>query len=549
MFHGTLTIVTRIRASRVEALEALLAEVEGRIGAGQEHPFQGLEGLYFARWGILSPTLDGQRYLVFGADFSTESRWRRQSVKAFLHRWVSGLAERRLEAGAQAFEAIYRGCVGYPSRGLRKPTRVREFLRANAVAYTARHVDFAYRVETAEGMRQSLKLSEAVEHHLNTHQDRLERLIATGDGWEARIHEELRERLGPSEPALSDPDWKRRWNQARRAAARATLTYPPLRYLAALPTVGLLKGAQATSKGLKTLARRLGARGEEARVGTGELRRAREPQGPVQNPMIHIATLEPGWARWLALWVTLRSVNLRLARYTVGLNHIRSIHCARWVLLAHPRGKRRGLWQRKTRRLLFFSNYDGSWESYIDSFVDDDDVRRFLVEIWKGTEAFPRREPGRPFVAPFKAWIRQKQVPTRVWYSAHLHGAEGRVEPSIADLHHTLRLRRLLAQEAGAPEARAALGAFLSRGVFAPEGHVMTARESLTQFLARAERREHVRTRSIPDAGAVEGSPAAASVSSQARGKTRRVAPRGHPGAAAARVQAHGGHLLPALAD
>ncbi|HVG60631.1 MAG TPA: hypothetical protein VNA24_18890, partial [Hyalangium sp.] len=420
MLHGTLTIVTKIRPSKVATLEALLKDVHEGIRLGEAHPFEGVKGLYFARWGILAPGPDGERLLAFGADFSAEDGRYRKRMKEFLERFVGTLHEHRREPGPRAFDAIYRCCQGYPAKGLRKPTRVLEFLQAHSVPYTARHVDFAYRVETAEGMRRLLAMSEGVEHYLNTARRELEGLAQDGVEGASRMRWKLHQRFQAREPALTDPEWQRRWDVARLGAARATLLYPPLRYLVALPLVGLFSTISVIEKKVRGVLRR---RGREASQVQGKRalavqRFTREQQGSVQNPMIHVATLEPGISARIALWLTLRSVNVRLLRYVVGLNHIRAIHCARWVLLKHRRGGKGSLFRPRAHRLLFFSNYDGSWEAYIDSFVDDPEVKAFLVRIWSGTEDFPKARKDRPFVEPFKAWIQQQQVPTRVWYSA-----------------------------------------------------------------------------------------------------------------------------------
>jgi hypothetical protein len=538
MLHGTLTLVTKIRPSRVERLEALLKDVDQRIREGQEHPFEQVEGLYFGRWGILSPGADGERLLVLGLDFSTEDGRYRKRVKAFLARFVDTLAEHRRAPRARAFDAIYRCCQGYPARGLRKPTRVREFLQASSVHYTARHVDFAYRTETASGMRGLLALSEDIEHHLNASSRRLEGLARDGTHWSDQVRQELQERVPALRASLVDPEWKKRRERVRLGAARTTVLYPPFRYLVAFPTVGLFTVLGWVEKRVRGLLRHLnqGSADEASSRGAAAPRYRREPQGPVQNPMIHVATLEPGWGSQVALWMTLRSVNLRLKRYVVGLNHIRSIHCARWVLLKAPQRGKGALFRPKTCRLLFLSNYDGSWESYIDSFIDDPEIRAFLVEIWKDTEDFPARQSGRPFLEPFKAWIHQKQVHTSVWYSAHLHSPEGRLEPAITDLHHALRLRRLLASSDTSRQAEEELGSFLSRGVFSPEAPLLGTRELLSYILMRRapheqgrrlspRRKEHAESRALQRAAA---------------------APGRHPGPRAPRVQEHGRRLLPA---
>ncbi len=80
----------------------------------------------------------------------------------------------------------------------------------------------------------------------------------------------------------------------------------------------------------------------------------------VQNHMASITIVKPGWLRRTALWSVLWAVNLLArARATHGeLSGIPSIHFAHWSMIDNG------------RRLLFLSNFDGSWENYLDDFID-----------------------------------------------------------------------------------------------------------------------------------------------------------------------------------
>jgi hypothetical protein len=89
---------------------------------------------------------------------------------------------------------------------------------------------------------------------------------------------------------------------------------------------------------------------------------------------------------------------------------IDSIHCARWILIDGG------------RRLLFFSNYDGSWESYLGEFVDK--LSFWLTAVWSNTRRFPTTVGtfsgrGAKDEEWFKRWTRQRQLPTQVWYAAY----------------------------------------------------------------------------------------------------------------------------------
>ena len=131
----------------------------------------------------------------------------------------------------------------------------------------------------------------------------------------------------------------------------------------------------------------------------------------VQNQLTHIIDVKPGLFRLGTLRLVLWAINL-LARYQFNqgaLGGITSIHFARWALV--DGGK----------RLLFFSNYDGSWESYLGDFIDK--ASSGLTGVWSNTKGFPRTknlvEQGATDEERFKSWTRCNQLPTQLWYSAY----------------------------------------------------------------------------------------------------------------------------------
>ena len=111
---------------------------------------------------------------------------------------------------------------------------------------------------------------------------------------------------------------------------------------------------------------------------------------------------------------------LRLALAVIGFVHrvyynrgklggIPSIHFARWVLLP------------ERRELLFFSNFDGSYEGYLGDFIDGASIG--LNSIWGNTKTYPRTfglfGGGAQDEARFKTFGRNAQHPTLVWYAAY----------------------------------------------------------------------------------------------------------------------------------
>ena len=77
--------------------------------------------------------------------------------------------------------------------------------------------------------------------------------------------------------------------------------------------------------------------------------------------------------------------------------------------------------------LLFFSNYDGSWENYLGEFIDHASVG--LTAVWSSTESGTNRGfPDTQWLAlkggardeqRFKAFARNSQRRELIWYSAY----------------------------------------------------------------------------------------------------------------------------------
>ena len=131
----------------------------------------------------------------------------------------------------------------------------------------------------------------------------------------------------------------------------------------------------------------------------------------VQNQLTHLAELKPGLFRLLTLKLVLNGISF-LSKYIYNkgkLGEIPTIHYARWIIIDNG------------KRLLFMSNFDGSWESYLGDFVDK--AATGLTGIWSNTRGFPKTRflvsKGAKDEQRFKAWSREQQVHTDVWYSAY----------------------------------------------------------------------------------------------------------------------------------
>jgi deferrochelatase/peroxidase EfeB len=139
---------------------------------------------------------------------------------------------------------------------------------------------------------------------------------------------------------------------------------------------------------------------------------ARENQrGYAANHMISVTQRKPGVIRWVTARFAYWAVGQWAARrYPPGFfRTIGTIHFARWIT---PPG---------SPDVLFFSNYDFSWESYLEDFITR--AHDGLTAIWSNSIGFPRSQNlfqgGATDGERFKRYARHSMVPTRFWYCAY----------------------------------------------------------------------------------------------------------------------------------
>jgi len=166
----------------------------------------------------------------------------------------------------------------------------------------------------------------------------------------------------------------------------------------------------------------------------------------LQNQLTHLAYIKPGTLRWLLIRGVFFALQiLATSKYNKGkLGGIPSIHFARWVLLPN-------------RAVLFLSNFDSSWQSYLGDFIDQ--ASTGLTAVWSNTIGYPRAtwlvKAGSRDASRFLGWTREHQQPTQVWYSAY-------PGLSVVNINTNTEIRRGLAD----PDAMdAATWLFHLRGV------------------------------------------------------------------------------------
>lgn len=419
MHQGALTIIAKIKPEEVEDLRALLKGIGADVENNTIIPFAELATIHFARWVILDEAKDIHgKTIPPTLAFST-------NYDAPLNKHVDQL----VRVAGSGLDQIYSHCEGYPAEGHRTQDSIRPYLWDHMVDSSAFYVHA--RGRSVQQIRREAELRDAIEDFLDQ-QNAIE-------GWAGRDPRDVRKAIQTfvaSKPSLS-------W--ARTPAPPSTLAWNLKDYgsLAGivLGVIGMFIGLAAVlawviqflfelpifaGVGMFVLFAlappvawavilRIHERRDAQRATAGNrkhvLKIAEREDHMGQNQMTRVDDVKPGWFRRFTLRLVLFVANIA-ARYvfTRGeLVGVSTIHFARWIII--DRG----------RRLIFFSNYDGSWENYVGDFVDR--AARGLTAIWGNTYGCPnarwlildgaREEQG------FKRLTRDVQLPTEVWYSAY----------------------------------------------------------------------------------------------------------------------------------
>jgi hypothetical protein len=116
-----------------------------------------------------------------------------------------------------------------------------------------------------------------------------------------------------------------------------------------------------------------------------------------------------------------------------GLLGLSIIHFARWVIIKRDQWPDLGQGKQSLRNdyMLFCSNFNGTWDQYIDAFADG--IPDGLDLLWYSSTKYPHSIP----ITTFKNYIRANQIDTDYYYNS-VPGAAQR------DVKAALRVRRAI---------------------------------------------------------------------------------------------------------
>jgi hypothetical protein len=325
---------------------------------------------------------------------------------------------------APAITAVFECCAGYPAKGTADVERWVAWMLARAHRAAAFYT--GYRGVPRRAVVNARGVHDAIRDVLD--RDR----AALRDLSRADLQIQIRERVAAQHPELDvsrsgpEGDDELRWALGKLAAAAVGLALLPVVLVVAPIWYFLLRHH------------------EEREIATAYARplvidpavRCAEDQ-VTQNQLTHLVDLKPGGFRLATLWGVLAAIDVAARVWSVRgeLGGITAIHFARWVIIRDRRPVRP-----RRHRLLFFSNYDGSWESYLGEFIDR--AASGLTAVWSNTRGFPATRhlllAGARDEEAFKQWTREHQLPTQVWWS-------GVPDSTVQNVRDDIQIRRELA--------------------------------------------------------------------------------------------------------
>lgn len=396
MQQTVLTFIAPVKPTEMAALDALLREARAGGDDNPLVPFCALPHLHFASLVLLPADRPFPPQLVFENNFDGP-----------LETYLADLV--KLAGGG--LHQIYCHCEGYPTSGDYDPAALATYLRRHVVWPNAYHVG-------AVGMSLSrIRREAALREHLELTVDGLTQAGQLGTTPSA-IRRQLQAAI------LNDPEWA--WVRATEPVVSPLERWLPRLQLGLVWLAGVALFPVVTVVGIGTLLA-IQRREQRDRPWTGKvsdvhlaalLATENEP-GIVQNHVTSLSRVKRGWLRRAVLTFVLWYANRQGRADTSGtLSGISTIHFAHWSMIDGG------------RRLLFLSNFGGSWGSYLDDFIDK--ASDGLTGIWSNCEGFPRTEyqffsnrkvlsiaGGARNGSQFKAVVRDRQLPTNVWHSPY----------------------------------------------------------------------------------------------------------------------------------
>jgi hypothetical protein len=385
--QNPLTLVTPVKNGEHDNLDALLMKIRRELLNGLPQEFENLNTIHYARWILLEPKdADGKIQndvgvrLVFSSDFDGDESEHLTDISTKCARFI---------------DEMYSYCEEYPASTERTPESRKNYLSRWRVKPSAFFAGAPGR--TLPQIRQE---SELRNHIWN--------FIKSGN-WNNKSVNEIHNAI--KENVLATPGFEWAKEPTRIPAVRwLGMVFLGLILLILLPFI--IIWVLIINFFLEPGDKPLGL--TPSQVDGAHIKKLEEYEDlENQNQFTQVLIMKPGKMRLITLLGLMLFAKALIKNLFVNgkLMGIPTIHFARWVMIDNQ------------KRMLFFSNFDGSWQQYLGDFIDKSGWG--LTGIWSNTQKFPRTKflfaAGAYDEEHFLAWSRYFQIPTSVWYCAYPH--------------------------------------------------------------------------------------------------------------------------------
>jgi hypothetical protein len=385
--QNPLTLLTPVRQDSIEKLNEILEKFKVGLNAGLNERFNKLGTLHYARWFILredsfrdKTAFPLAERLVFSSNFDGPEE-----------EHIIGL----VTVFPEYFDELYEYCEGYPEPALRNTETRKNYLAKWKVNTTAFYVGAPGR--TLQQIKQEDSLKKYIWNIINQNK------------WDGRSAIEIQKYL--REKVDSNPEFS--WS--KESVKTASTNWPGM-ILMSLIMLILLPVIIIWILILHFFYERRDTNCEDIRSQLNDqlVRRLETDEDLFnQNQFTQVLVMKPGKVRLITVQALMLFARTLIRNFFVKgkLMGIPTIHFARWVLIDN------------NKHMMFFSNFDGSWNQYLCDFIDKSGWG--LTGIFSNTVNFPKTNflftGGAYDEEHFLAWSRGTQILTQVWYSAYHH--------------------------------------------------------------------------------------------------------------------------------
>jgi len=385
--QNALTLLSPVKEDSHQKLIDILARFKVGLNAGLNERFNTLGTLHYARWFILNeesfrdkPDLPVPYRLVFSSNFDGD---REEHVRGLV------------TVFPEYFDELYECCEGYPEPSARNTESRKNYLDKWQVNTNAFYVGAPSR-----SLKQILQ-EDSLKKHITD--------FVSKNNWNGKSAVEIQKAIRHEINSRPEFEWtKEKIKLPSKNWIGLIIMGIIIIVLSPLILIWLLVLHFFYERRDKNCVL------TRSQLNDDKLRKLEEYEDLFnQNQFTQVLVMKPGAVRRITIHLQMLFARTLISNLFVKgkLMGIPTIHFARWVIIDN------------NKHVLFFSNFDGSWQQYLGDFIDKSGWG--LTGIFSNTVDFPKTRflfwGGAYDEEHFLAWSRSTQILTQVWYSAYHH--------------------------------------------------------------------------------------------------------------------------------